>query len=441
VIQGNRTMFSALALALLASAAQAQLAVPPPPPPPGAIAAPTAAVALYAPPQLDQMLASIALYPDPLLSQILAAATYPYEVDEAARWLDAPANAALSDGPLDAALAGIDWDPSVKSLVPFPQILRMLDQHLDWTQALGNAFLAQQADVMDSIQRLRHEALARGDLVSSAYQTVTVDGPYVEIEPAQPQAVFIPVYNPQTVYGAWPYPAYPPIYFGPPPGLGVSFAAGGLGFSIGIGVVDLLWHWGDWDWRGHDIRIDRDRFNRINARGPSVTSTTWRHDPVHRRAVPYGSPQVRAAYEPKLPGSPAQRQQYRFFSTPQQPATVPAARPQEHAPPPTAMPPQRQPTPQQLPARPVPPQPRQTAPSRPVAPPPSTAFQPMARGPEAEAAARRGHESRTSTAATARRPVPAPQSAPAARPAPPQPQPAPHSPPPRRNPEAGEHRP
>ena len=121
----------------------------------------------YAAPQLDQLLAPIALYPDPLLAQILMAATYPLEVVEAARWVQDPNNARLRGDQLDAALQPQDWDPSVKSLVPFPQILQMMNSKLDWTQALGNAFLAQQADVMDSVQRLRAQAQAAGTLQSS----------------------------------------------------------------------------------------------------------------------------------------------------------------------------------------------------------------------------------------------------------------------------------
>src|ERR1700733_4584044 len=113
------------------------------------------------------MLAPIALYPDPLLTSILTAATYPIEVDAAAQWLNNPGAAALTDGALVTAMAGTGWDPSVQSLVPFPPVIEMMDQQLAWTQALGNAFLAQPQDVMDSIQRLRRTALAAGTLASS----------------------------------------------------------------------------------------------------------------------------------------------------------------------------------------------------------------------------------------------------------------------------------
>ncbi|MGH7090650.1 MAG: DUF3300 domain-containing protein, partial [Stellaceae bacterium] len=281
----RRTAIAALSLALVTSTALAQAPYPPPgyPPPPAYAPQPV----LYAPAQLDSLLAPIALYPDPLLTEILTASTYPYEIDEVAHWRAAPENAALSDGVLTQALLPIDWEPSVKSLAAFPQVLAMLDQHLDWTTALGNAFLAQQADVMDSIQRLRHQALAAGTLISSPYETVAMNGPYITIEPANPQYVYVPVYQPQLVYGAWPYPAYPPAYFGPPPGLRVGAEVGALGFAVAVPVVTVLWDWGDWDWRHHDVRIDRDRFNHLDAGHPPTTRTTWQHEPEHRRGVPY----------------------------------------------------------------------------------------------------------------------------------------------------------
>src|SRR5271163_5025022 len=153
-----RVAACSLGLMLLSSvvhlpAASAQVAAPP--------AVPPAAAPVYQPQQLDQLLAPIALYPDPLLAQIMMAATYPLEVVEAGRWVRDPNNSRLRGDALDAALQQQTWDPSVKSLVPFPQILVMMDDHLDWTQALGNAFLADQAAVMDSVQRLRAQARAR----------------------------------------------------------------------------------------------------------------------------------------------------------------------------------------------------------------------------------------------------------------------------------------
>ena len=180
-------------------------------------APPAQAAPLYTAAQLDQLLAPVALHPDQLLGQILMASTYPLEVVEAARWVEDPNNARLKGDQLAAALQDKDWDPSVKSLAPFPQILRMMDDRLDWMQKLGDAFLAQQYEVMDSVQRLRRQAEEAGTLQSSPQQTVTTQDQTITVEPANPNVVYVPVYDPTVVYGAWPYPDYPPCYF-PPPG-------------------------------------------------------------------------------------------------------------------------------------------------------------------------------------------------------------------------------
>jgi len=160
--------------------------------------------------QLDQLLAPIALYLDALLAQILMAATYPLEVVKADRWLQDPSHAYLRGDQLAGAIEPEAWDPSVKSLVPFPQILRTMDDKLDWTEQLGNAVVAQQGDVMDSIQRLRHEAAAAGTLWSNAQQRVTTERQGIVIQPANPELIYPPVYSP-AVYGSWPSPDYPPL--------------------------------------------------------------------------------------------------------------------------------------------------------------------------------------------------------------------------------------
>ena len=230
-----------LALAAIAPASlDAQASVPP------AQSAP-----IYTAAQLDQLLAPVALHPDQLLGQILMASTYPLEVVEAARWVEDPNNARLKGDQLAAALQGKDWDPSVKSLAPFPQILRMMDDRLDWMQKLGDAFLAQQNEVMDSVQRLRRQAEEAGTLQSSPQQTVTTQDQTITVEPANPNVVYVPVYDPTVVYGAWPYPDYPPYYFppsgfvfGPPvwpgfwwgPVIDIGFVAPGGG-TILIGTI------------------------------------------------------------------------------------------------------------------------------------------------------------------------------------------------------------
>jgi len=164
--------------------------------------------------ELDQLLAPIALYPDALISQILMAATYPLDVVNAARF--AKQNANLKGDPLTKALESQSWDPSVKSLVNFPQMLTMMNEKLDWTQKLGDAFLASEKPVMDTIQSLRAKAQAAGNLKTTNEQKVVVQDKYIVIEPASPQVVYVPTYNPTVVYGAWPYPAYPPYYYYPP---------------------------------------------------------------------------------------------------------------------------------------------------------------------------------------------------------------------------------
>ena len=213
--------------------------------------------------QLERLVAPIALYPDPLVAQILMAATYPLEVVEADRWLQIPANAALKADALTAGLQQQSWDPSIKSLVPFPQLLNMMDRHLDWTEQLGDAFLAQQADVMDAIQRLRGRAQASGALASTPQQTVSTAEQEIMIEPAAPEIVYVPVYNPWCIYGAWPYPDYPPFYFG-----GWSGYCGPADYLIAFGAGFYpfgFWAWGHFEWRHHIIRVDHDRYERFHT--------------------------------------------------------------------------------------------------------------------------------------------------------------------------------
>ena len=194
--------------------------------------------------QLDALLAPIALYPDPLLTQMLMASVYPVEIVQAARWLEDPANKNLTGDALAKALESQNWDPSVKSLVAFPQVLQMMNEQLDWTQQLGYAFASQQTDVMASIQRLRRQAQAAGTLGSTPQQTVSAQGETIVIEPVNPQIVYVPSYNPTVVYGSWPYPAYPPVYWPPPPGYAAGTAlAAGLAFGAGVAITAGLWGW------------------------------------------------------------------------------------------------------------------------------------------------------------------------------------------------------
>lgn len=277
--------------------------------PPGAV--------VYSPQQLDQLLAPIALYPDALLAPILMAATYPLEVIEAYRWVSAPNHSQLRGDELAAALEDQDWDPSVKALVPFPQVLGMMNDQLGWMQQIGDAFLAQQVDVMNAVQRLRAQAIAAGTLQAMDEQIVGSQDQAITIAPINPETVYVPVYDP-TVYGPWPYPDYPPDYFVPPG----SIVEPGAFTWIPIGVVTVLWGWDHWDWRHHRIHIDPDRYKRLNkGKGepehrPHATFDSWAHDPRHRRGVPYRDPVTLDRFRPNPGGSPAPRLNFRGFEAP-----------------------------------------------------------------------------------------------------------------------------
>jgi len=246
--------------------------------------------------QLDQLLAPIALYPDALLAQILIAATYPLEIVKARRWFQDPRHAALQGDALAAAIEAEGWDPSIKALMAFPQILRMMDTNLDWTEKVGDAFLAQQADVMDAIQRLRYQAAAAGTLWSNAQQRVTTEGQGIVIEPASPASIYPPVYNPADVYGPWPYPDYPPLDI-VSPDYGVGFAVPfGIGFGAGFAVGRPFWRWCAFDWAGRQIRLGVERSNARDRNDPGSGSAVWQHDPAHRHGVAYLDPASRERF-------------------------------------------------------------------------------------------------------------------------------------------------
>jgi len=271
--------------------------------PPAQLAPASAANSALSAAQLDQLTAPIALYSDPLIGQILTAATYPLEVVEAQRWLQDPANAALAGEQLAAALQQQSWDLSVKSLVPFPQILQMMDSNLEWTERIGDAFLAQQDAVMDSIQRLRKRAAAAGALTSTPQQAVSTEDQDIQIEPASPDMVYVPYYDPNVVYGPWLWPDYPPFYFLPPAGLIVGSGLW-IGFGIGFPILAPFWRWDHWDWRHH--RLDLVPGQLAGRSGP------WEHDPSHRHGVPYLNESVAARFQAQ---SEAARRDVRGFPT------------------------------------------------------------------------------------------------------------------------------
>ena len=272
--------------------------------------------------ELDQMLAPIALYPDDLLAQVLMAATYPLEVVQAARWVQANPN--LSGDQLAAVLEQQDWDPSVKSLVNFPSVLQMLNDRLEWTQKLGDAFLAQKDQVMDTVQKLRQRAQAQGYLQTTSQERVVVDpqSQAIDIEPAVAEEMYVPAYDPTVVYGPWRWPAYPPYYYYPP---GVVITGGFIGFGVALGVA-WGYAWGRFNWHSHDVlinvarnvrfnnRIDRDRYVSHVTKGGGGQGE-WRHDPAHRGGVAYRTPSVAQQFgRGPRPGAGA-RQDFRGFDS------------------------------------------------------------------------------------------------------------------------------
>jgi len=248
----------------------------------------------YMPEQLEQLVAPIALYPDPLLGEVLMASSYPLEVAEAAQWRSA--NPGTSGDYLTAALVQQPWDPSVKGLTVFPQVLQMMSNNIEWTEDLGEAFLADQQGVMDAVQQLRRQAMAAGTLASSQQDVVSEDNGAISIQPADPAMVYVPYYNPSAVFSPWPYPDYMPYAFAAPPG--VVYAGNGLfGYASGIFIINALWGWDGWDWHDHRIDLDDRRWRDLdNGRAP-VNPGVWRFDPDHRHNVPYKEAAVREHFE------------------------------------------------------------------------------------------------------------------------------------------------
>jgi Protein of unknown function (DUF3300) len=300
--------------------------------PEGAPAAPT-----FKPEELEQIVAPIALYPDPLLAQIFMACTYPVEIVQAARIVQANPN--LKGDQLNEELKKYDWDDSVKSLVGFPDVLNMMNEKLDWTQKLGDAFLAQQKDVMDAVQRLRAKAQAAGNLKTTEQQQVTVEPAappttapaagappaqttVVKIEPTNPQVIYVPTYEPTAVYGGWPYPAYPPYAYYPP-----GYVAGTAMLSFGVGMAVGAAVWGGCNWGHGEIDVDVDRqsnFNRNVNRTSNVNTQrsgqranaqgggqSWQHDPSHRKGAQYRDTATQQRYNKQGAPNAASREAYR----------------------------------------------------------------------------------------------------------------------------------
>ncbi|TCK32433.1 uncharacterized protein DUF3300 [Paraburkholderia sp. BL8N3] len=280
----------------------------------------------FEPEEIEALVAPIALYPDSVLSQVLMASTYPLEIVHAARWVKANPNVKG-----DAAVKAVEnqpWDTSVKSLVAFPQILEPMSDKLDWTQKLGDAFLAQQKEVFAAVQRLRSRAKESGNLNSNEQQNVIVEPApaggqtsIVRIEPANPEVIYVPAYNPTVVYGGWSYPAYPPTYWPPYPAYYPGYypgAALATGIAWGIGLAAAGAIFSNCNWGGSDVNINVDKaaninrnFDRSKVQGQGGR---WQHDAGHRQGVAYRDNATRDKFARQTPGAD-RRSQYRGRGT------------------------------------------------------------------------------------------------------------------------------
>ena len=256
--------------------------------------------------QLDSLVAPIALYPDPMLAQVLAASTYPLEIIQLQQWLGKNPN--LKDKALADAVAKQPWDPSVQNMAALPDVVKRLANDIQWTTDLGNAFLAQQADVMDAVQRMRKKAKDQGNLKTTEQQKVETqvieNKTVIVVQQANPQVVYVPTYNPVVVYGPPVYP-YPPIVYPPPPPPGAYVATAAIAFGVGV-AIGSAYH-GGWGygcgWGHNDVTINvNNNYNRntnISNSGNTVNrggNTTFQHNPQHRGGAPYANSATASKY-------------------------------------------------------------------------------------------------------------------------------------------------
>jgi hypothetical protein len=304
--------------------------LPPPgaqlPPPEAGQQPPQPAVPQLGQAELEKLLAPIALYPDDLVAQILTASTYPIEIVEAERWLSAHPN--IHGDPLQDAMQQQPWDPSVKGLTSVPQVLSMMNDKLEWTQQLGEAFLAQPNDISNAIQQLRAKAEANGNLKSSDKIRVSRVAPpeplppvgpvpvgvdpaflppppppeYIVIEPYDPGVYYVPIYDPYVVYGPWGWPAYRPFYWYPP---GYVVGAAVIGFGVGFAVGAALWSHYNWGWHGGwhgggPVTINVVNYNRFNRTNLVAGQNHWQFDAVHRGSAGFQNAALRQQFgEPR----------------------------------------------------------------------------------------------------------------------------------------------
>jgi hypothetical protein len=295
-------------------------------------AAPAPAAKPFKEEELASLLAPIALYPDTVVAQILMASTYPLEVIEARRWVEK--NKQLQGEALATEAKKQPWDQSVQALTAFPDVLKMMDEKLDWMQKLGDAFLAQQTDVMAMVQTLRGKAKDAGNLKSDEHQTVKVEPvpapsatasttttapsttTTIIIEPADPQVIYVPTYSPTYAYGYWAYPSYPPYYYYPP----AYNPAAGFWWGVSVGVAVGVWG-GAWnnncDWNGGNVNINTGDINigggdRGNAGGGN---SNWKHNPEHRKGASYRDSATAQKYNRGSSAGASSRDAYRGRSS------------------------------------------------------------------------------------------------------------------------------
>ena len=312
VIQSSHALVAIACVALLSSGNAALLAQTEPATQPAVQESATPAPEAPKIPndQLDSLVSPIALYPDPLLAQTLAASTYPLEVIQLQQWL--AKNPKLKDKALADAVAKQNWDPSIQSMAALPEVVKQLAENIAWTSDLGNAFLAQQSDVMDAVQRMRAKAQGAGNLKASKEQKVEtkqVEGKtVVVIEQADPKVVYVPSYNPTAVYGPPVYP-YPSIYY--PPYVPGRLLAFGTGIAIGAAWGNGGWGYGC-GWGNNNVNVNVNNFNkntinsvnRNNINNANRSGNTWQHNAQHRGGAPYSNKTTANKYGGNVRGGP-----------------------------------------------------------------------------------------------------------------------------------------
>ncbi|GAB57840.1 DUF3300 domain-containing protein [Rheinheimera nanhaiensis] len=245
--------------------------------------------------ELDQMLAPVALYPDTVLTHVLIAATYPLEVVQASRWVKD--NPRLSGEDAVRAVEDKNWDPSVKALVAFPQLLERLSDDLDWTQQLGEAFLADETAVLASIQTLRQKAYSKGTLRDNKHIVVEREREVIVIEPARREVVYVPVYDTRVVYGDWWWPHHPPVYWHT---AGVYYRNSPFYWGVSVNVRPWF-YFGIFDWRHRHVVVHHHYYHTPPRYYPKrhkhyVDARRWQHSPEHRRGVHYRHDKLNRTY-------------------------------------------------------------------------------------------------------------------------------------------------